>query len=181
MDKSEQEEAILQKIADTKDDEALYDEADETVCNEEGDFHSVLDGIYAGIGEKSKKEVWSVQIRDGIFWEVTGVVPKKSSIDREKIAEELKKIVPWQFKHCTIKECLKNQFKQGFYTVVRGLSKPEAEQIETLFKTYGLDQVKLDEENDFSTASFGFYIGTSFEKVKKRLESLPDKKASDDD
>ena len=57
MDQTEKEEEILQKIADAKDCDALSDEADETVCNEDGDFHSTLDGIHTGIGNKSKKQV----------------------------------------------------------------------------------------------------------------------------
>ena len=172
MDPHEQEEAVLQKIADTKDNDALYSAADETT--EGGDpYHDTLDGIHAGLG-KSKKRVWSVEIRDGIDYEVVGVTTNDT--DRNKLARQIKAIVPWVFKHSTIKDFLKNQLKPKYWTHLGRLSQEESQAIEALFKEYGLTQVESREENNFNEAYYAFFIDTSFDKVKKRLEALPDRK-----
>lgn len=68
----------LEKLAMTKDADALCDNASATACNEDEDsqFHAVHDGIQAGLG-RSKKDVWAIQTGDKFplpSWDVANFV-----------------------------------------------------------------------------------------------------------
>ena len=80
-DLHEQQEQELAILASFKDPDKMYNIADATCCNEDPDdsgFWGMRDGIEAGIGKKSKKQIWSVQHYEpgeteadfdtGMFW-----------------------------------------------------------------------------------------------------------------
>lgn len=174
MNHDQQNEA-LQLIADEKNMDELYDVADETSCNEDSDcpFHAIQDGIHAGLSGIAGRNVWHYQIREKPG---TLVVLKfaKGSWDKAKVAKLLKAEGYLKgYGKSDINAVLEAKYGWGWFCPM--ILQTNADDLKPKLEALGLTIKIEDYEEGWDTASHGFLIGKTFNEVKARLESLPDR------
>ena len=181
MDKNQQEIDVLQKIADTKDMDAIFEASD--ASSDGGDeFFSTEDGIHAALPKS--KHCWNVAVRENpnCFWNVEiKSIPK--TCDKKKLEAAIKKskLIPEYFKSFpSVKD--QNTFQKRYlqpdkwHSSFMELELDTANKLKDLLELMDVEVQMEPYEDSFEESMYAFFIDTSFSKVKKRLEALSDRK-----
>jgi len=182
----ESKEDQLQLIADEKSQDALSKEADQHAWGKD-EFFAKEDGICAGL-RGTGKVMFSVYYRrkPGARFHVT-----YESTIRLPNGKQINALVKYSRKHkfhrgmdtTALKNHLGGMACRACPRAIVGFCRcddSQAEQVKKDLKEMGLKNVDIRPDDDnWEECDHYFFIDTSFENIKKRLESLPERKKKD--